>query len=115
MLREMVRREWVAILASQVLRALLLIPEQLKTMQLCPTPSPSKDAVCRPNRRQKIQSLCSLLMDSLLWNLSTGRLMPLTLLKSLADFHREVKSIFGFFSVEAKGQVLTFCQVAEYV
>lgn len=54
-------------------------------------------------------------MDSLLWNLSTGRLMPLTLLKSLADFHREVKSIFGFFSVEAKGQVLTFCQVAEYV
>lgn len=41
--------------------------------------------------------------------------MPLTLLKSLADFHREVKSIFGFFSVEAKGQVLTFCQVAEYV
>lgn len=64
---------------------------------------------------KKIQSLCSLLMDSLLWNLSTGRLMPLTLLKSLADFHREVKSIFGFFSVEAKGQDVTFCQVAEYV
>lgn len=28
-------------------------PEQLKTMQLRPTPSPPKDAVCRPNRGPK--------------------------------------------------------------
>jgi hypothetical protein len=89
-------------------------PEQLETMQLHPTLSSSKDAVCRlgPNRRHKIQFLVlitygffTLEFDYLLKFICSPKLMmPRAPLKSLANIHKKVKSIFGFSLLRPKAR-----------
>lgn len=114
MLYEKVRRGWVAILSSQVLQALLLTPRvpqsSWKPCNFTP-PSSSKDAVCRLglNRRRKIQSPALIIYGFftlefvyLLKFICNPKSMPLALLKSLADSHKEVKSIFGFSQLRPK-------------